>query len=64
MTSPPTDEITTREAMTILGFTHASTVIRYVYEGKLTPSRRLPGKTGAYMFWRADIERLAERRAS
>lgn len=57
--SPPTDEIATREALTILGYRNPSTIVRYVQAGKLRPSRKLPGRTGAYLFWRADVERLA-----
>ena len=64
MPTPPTDEIASREALDILGYTHVSTIARYVAEGKLTPSRRLPGKTGAYLFWRADVERLREHQAA
>lgn len=60
---PPTDEITTREALALLNLREPSTISRYVADGKLTPSRKLPGRTGAYMFWRADIERLAAQRA-
>jgi hypothetical protein len=58
----PTDEITTREALGILGLAHASSVTRLVAEGKLTPSRKLPGANGAYLFHRRDIVRLAEQR--
>ena len=54
----PTDEITTRQALELLGFTDPSTISRYVQVGKLTPSRKLPGKTGAYLFHRADVEAL------
>ncbi|HKV67672.1 MAG TPA: hypothetical protein VJN72_06250 [Gaiellales bacterium] len=57
------DEVTAREAMEILGLTNPSTVARYVLERKLTPSRKLPGKTGAYLFWRTDIERYRDQRA-
>ncbi len=58
MLPPPTDEITTRQALELLGLTEPSTISRYVSAGKLTPSRKLPGRTGAYMFWRHDILRL------
>ena len=61
-TQPPVppvhDEITSREAVEILGFTNLSTISRYVGYGKLTPSRRL--STGQLMFWRADVQRLAD----
>ncbi len=61
------DEVTTREAADLLGLKSTSTVVRYVYEGRLTPSRKLPGPNGAYLFERADVLRFrddeAERRA-
>lgn len=60
----PSDEITTREALSILGFAHPSSVTRLVAEGKLKPARKLPGKSGAYLFHRRDIDRLAEKRAA
>lgn len=53
------DEVTTRQALEILGYSDPSTVTRYVQIGKLTPTRKLPGKTGAYLFARADVEQLA-----
>lgn len=62
--TPPTDEITSREALEVLGFTDPSTVSRYVATGKLVPSRKLPGRTGAFLFWRHDVERLAAQQAS
>jgi hypothetical protein len=61
---PPTDEIPTRDALDILGYTNPSTITRYVQSGKLTPSRKLPGKNGAYLFWRADVQRLADQQAA
>lgn len=57
------NEITTREALDILGFAHPSSITRLVAERKLKPSRKLPGATGAYLFRRLDIERLAAKRA-
>ena len=56
MTQP--DEITTREALSILGLSDPSSVSRFVAEQKLQPSRKLPGKTGAYLFAREDVEEL------
>ena len=53
----PETTITTAEAAEILGKTVA-TVNRLVLIGRLTPARKLPGKTGAYLFNRKDIERL------
>lgn len=61
---PPTDEITSKQALEILGLQEPSNISRFVADGKLTPSRRLPGKTGAMLFWRADILRLAAVRAA
>ena len=56
------DEITTREALDILGFASPASVTRLVAEHKLKPSRKLPGATGAYLFRRAHIERLRDER--
>lgn len=53
----PESTITTAEAAEILGRTVA-TVNRMVLVGRLKPVRKLPGKTGAYLFERKDIERL------
>lgn len=36
-----------------------STLSRWVAAGKLTPAQQLPGQTGAFLFQRDDIERLA-----
>ena len=60
VSTPPTDEISTMEAVELLGFSDRSSVIRMVREHRLTPSRKLPGVTGAYLFWRHDVQRLAD----
>jgi hypothetical protein len=60
MTELP-DELTAAQAADMLGLQSSSTVARYVTDGKLTPSRKLPGKTGAYLFWRVDVEALRDR---
>jgi hypothetical protein len=63
--TPPTDEITSREALAILGLKSPSTISRLVDAGDLTPSRRLViGRRGTFLFWRHDVERLAARRAA
>ena len=62
--SPPTDEIVTKEVLDLLGLKCPSTISRYVQAGILTPSRKLPGRNGAYLFWRADVLRLAAQRAA
>lgn len=59
-----TDEITTREALEVLGLADPSSVSRLVAEGHLTPSRKLPGLTGAYLFARADVVALAAARGA
>jgi len=58
------EEITTRQALEVLGLANPSTVVRYVYEGKLAPSRKLPGQSGAYLFHRSDVEALRDARAA
>jgi predicted site-specific integrase-resolvase len=39
------------------------TVARWVASGDLQPVHKLPGKNGAYLFKRADIEDLAAKRS-
>jgi len=34
------------------------TISRWTREGRLTPTAKLPGQTGAYIYDRAEIERL------
>lgn len=62
--SPPDPFVTTSEATGILGYANPSSVARLVYEGKLTPARKLPGVRGAYLFSRSDVEALAAERAA
>lgn len=42
---------------------HAATLGRWVKSGTITPAHKLPGKNGAYLFHRADVEKLATERA-
>lgn len=51
--------ITTTEAATVLGLDRRTVTAR-VRSGTLAPAIKLPGERGAYLFDRADIERLAE----
>lgn len=62
---PGTDELqlTTREAAELLGESVRQT-IRRVEAGTLKPSRKLPGIRGAYIFDRADVERILSERAA
>lgn len=57
------DLVTTAEAALILGRSVA-TVNRLAASGQLTPTHKLPGKTGAYLFNRSDIEAAAHDKAS
>lgn len=38
------------------------TVSRWVTSGDLVPAHKLPGKNGAYLFNRADVDRLVAKR--
>jgi DNA-binding transcriptional MerR regulator len=55
----PDDEdlVTTQQAAEIAG-KNIRTIHRLVDAGTLTPVIKVPGKTGAYMFRRADITAL------
>jgi excisionase family DNA binding protein len=57
------DIISTREACEFLGVDR-STLIRWVDAGKVTPLRKFPGYTGGYIFYRAEIRRVAAVRAA
>lgn len=59
----PTDQIVTREALVILKLRDPSTISRMVREGRLTPARKLAGAKGPYLFFRSDVQRLADERA-
>lgn len=64
---PPTEEplIGTAEAARILGGVSHRTVHRLVESGDLTPAMTAPGgPSGAFLFNRADVERLAKVRAA
>lgn len=52
------DEIVSAEACRILRVDRA-TLIRWVGAGKISASRKLPGRTGAFLFRRSDVEALA-----
>lgn len=61
--SVETAEITIAEAVAIAG-RDRSTIIRWISAGKLTPTRKLPGRTGSYLLDRSDVVRLAAEVAS
>jgi len=56
----PLDIISTVEACELLGGIDRSTLTRWVDAGKVIPMHKLPGATGAWLFTRAEIERVAE----
>lgn len=60
---PLTAYITTKEACDILRVDRA-TIGRWMDSGKLTPVHKLPGLTGAFLFRRSDVERIAKKRQS
>lgn len=56
------DLIGTQEAAEILG-TSPRTVKRFAADGTLPHKQKMPGDTGAYLFARREVERLAAKRA-
>lgn len=55
----PNDLIGSAEACELLGGIDRSTLSRWVAFGKLAPAQQLPGRNGAFLFRRADVEALA-----
>ena len=53
--------IGTQQAAKILSV-DVRTVHRMTDDGRLTPAAKVPGRTGAFLFNRADVERLAAER--
>ena len=47
------------EASELLGV-HRATLLRWVADGRLKPVHQLPGPNGAYLFRRADVEKLRD----
>ncbi len=60
---PNDDTLTTAETAEALR-TDRKGVRRLIARGDLAPARKLPGKTGAYLFERRAVEALAAERAS
>jgi predicted site-specific integrase-resolvase len=56
-----TDTLSSGEACAILDVDR-STLIRWVYKGIVKDAHKMPGDTGAYLFSRAEIARLARER--
>lgn len=59
----PIDLIGSAESCHILGI-HPATLHRWVRDRILIPVHRLPGKNGAHLFNRVDVEALRDERAS
>lgn len=59
---PPEPFIGSAEVCRLLRINQA-TVGRWVEAQKLVPIHKLPGKNGAYLFSRADVDKLAAERA-
>lgn len=55
-------DLTTAQACEILGIDRA-TLTRWVEKETIRPSFKFPGRTGGFLFRRADIQALAEHRA-
>lgn len=53
------DLIPTSEAAKVLRV-HVATISRMVARGDLTPAVKTPGKRGAYLFHREDVDALRE----
>ena len=53
------DLIGSAEACTILGDIDRGTLVRWIAAGKIAYVTKLPGETGAYVFDRAEVERMA-----
>lgn len=61
MTKAPPDLIGADESCTILKV-HRTTLTRWVGAGVLEAAHKLPGKNGAFLFDRADVEALRDQR--
>lgn len=58
-----TDIIGTAEACAILG-KHAATLGRWIDSGRIQPATKLPGRNGAWLFWRTEVEQLRDELAA
>ena len=55
--------LTTAEVASRL-FVHRSIVVKMVKAGTITPTRKLPGNTGAYLFTADEVDRILSERAA
>jgi len=61
MLQPLTDLLTKSEAAEYLGV-DTSTISRWLTQGKITAAKKIPGRSGGYIFDRAEILRVAAER--
>lgn len=61
-TTSPDELLTSGQSGALLGRSYR-TVIRLAETGELPIAQKLPGPNGAYLFRRADVEALADKRA-
>ncbi len=59
MAHPPSDLLTTGALAKAVGM-ERSTLVRWVQTGRVRPSSKLPGPTGAYLFSPSDAALIAE----
>jgi excisionase family DNA binding protein len=62
-TTDQRDLLRSLEAASLLGIDRA-TFNRWVAAGRIEPAVEFPGKTGARLFARADVEKLARERSA
>lgn len=55
----PTNLLSTAEAVEAIGLKSPSTISRWVDAGRITPAKKLGGKTGAYLFTEDEVRRVA-----
>jgi excisionase family DNA binding protein len=61
--TPAPDLIASIDVARQLGI-NRSTLTRWIKDGTAVPSMRMPGRTGAYLFSRDELDRLLESRSS
>ena len=54
--------LSTRQVMELLDEKYPRSITRLVERGDLKPAHKVPGATGAYLFARADVNRLLRKR--
>lgn len=57
--APSSDFVGSNQACRLLGDINRSTLTRWVQLGRITPAHQNPGRNGAMLFHRDDIEALA-----